>query len=63
MEKLKTDFADGYKLIKEYFYSDRKMTYPILAAKYGLTVDIVRYRIHIAKNILKRYIVMHENGC
>lgn len=29
--------------------------------KYGLSIDMVRYRIKIAKQKLKEYIILHEN--
>lgn len=44
-----------------YFLSDDKVTMPYLASKYGLSLDKIRYRIRIAKQKLKDYIIMHEN--
>lgn len=32
-----------------------------LVEKYGLSIDMVRYRIKIAKQKLKEYIILHEN--
>ena len=33
----------------------------ILASKYGLTKNMVRYRLRLAKEKLKEYIILHEN--
>ena len=61
--KLKTDFPEGYILIKEYYYSvsNDKFTYPMLAARHGMTINMVRYRINLAKASLKNYIIAYEN--
>jgi hypothetical protein len=32
-----------------------------LASKYGLTKNMVRYRLRLAKEKLKEYIILHEN--
>ena len=61
LELLKADYPEGYALIHDYFLSDDKVTMLYLATKYGITVDKVRYRIKIAKEKLKEYIIMHEN--
>ena len=58
---LKTDYPEGYALIQDYFLSDDKVTMPYLASKYGLSIDKIRYRIRIAKQKIKDYIIMHEN--
>lgn len=62
LELLKADYPEGYELIRDYFLSDDKVTMWYLATKYGITIDKVRYRIRIAKEKLKEYIIMHENG-
>lgn len=58
---LKTDYPEGYALIQDYFLSDDKVTMPYLASKYGLSIDKIRYRIRIAKQKIKEYIIIHEN--
>lgn len=61
MEMLKAEFPEGYELIKDYFYCTSKVTLMYLASKYGITKDKVRYRLRLAKEKLKEYIIMHEN--
>ena len=61
MEMLKAEFPEGYELIKDYFYGTSKVTLMYLASKYGITKDKVRYRLRLAKEKLKEYIIMHEN--
>ena len=61
LELLKADYPEGYALIQDYFLSDDKVTMLYLATKFGITIDKVRYRIKIAKEKLKEYIIMHEN--
>ena len=61
LELLKSDFPEGYELIRDYFLSEDKVTMWCLVEKYGLSIDMVRYRIKIAKQKLKEYIILHEN--
>ena len=61
LELLKSDFPEGYELIRDYFLNDDKITMWYLVEKYGLSIDMVRYRIKIAKQKLKEYIILHEN--
>ena len=61
MEMLKAEFPEGYELIKDYFYGTNKVTLMYLASKYGLTKNMVRYRLRLAKEKLKEYIILHEN--
>ncbi len=61
MEMLKAEFPEGYELIREYYYGTGKVTLMYLASKYGLTKNMVRYRLRIAKEKLKEYIILHEN--
>ena len=61
MEMLRAEFPEGYALIKDYFYSTNKVTLMYLASKYGLTKNMVRYRLRLAKEKLKEYIILHEN--
>ena len=42
-------------------YPEDKVTMWYLVEKYGLSIDMVRYRIKIAKQKLKEYIILHEN--
>ena len=53
--------ALGYELIQDYFLREDKVTMWYLVEKYGLSIDKVRYRIKIAKQKLKEYIILHEN--
>ena len=61
MEMLKAEFPERYELIKDYFYSTNKVNLMYLAGKYGLTKNMVRYRLRLAKEKLKEYIILHEN--
>lgn len=61
LELLKSDFPEGYELIRDYFLREDKVTMWYLVEKYGLSIDMVRYRIKIAKQKLKEYIILHEN--
>ena len=61
MELLKSENPEGYALIKDYFYSEKKVSLMFLACKYGITFEAVRYRLDQAKAMLKDYIIMHEN--
>ena len=61
LELLKADFPEGYELIQDYFLREDKVTMWYLVEKYGLSIDKVRYRIKIAKQKLKEYIILHEN--
>lgn len=61
LELLKSDFPEGYELIRDYFLREDKVTMWYLVEKYGLSIDVVRYRIKIAKQKLKEYIILHEN--
>ena len=61
LEMLRAEFPEGYALIKDYFYSTDNVTLMFLASKYGLTKNMVRYRLRLAKEKLKEYIILHEN--
>lgn len=61
MKMLKAEFPEGYELIKDYYYGTSKVTLMYLASKYGLTKNMVRYRLRLAKEKLKEYIILHEN--
>lgn len=60
LQLLKAEFPEGYDLIRDYFLNDDRVTMWYLVEKYGLSIDMVRYRIKIAKQKLKEYIIMHE---
>lgn len=62
LEMLRCDYPEGYRLILDYYYSNKKVTLLYLAAKYGLTVNKVYYRMQIARDKLRDYIIMHENS-
>lgn len=62
LEMLRCDYPEGYRLILDYYYGDKKVTLLYLAAKYGLTVNKVHYRMQLARNKLKDYIIMHESN-
>ena len=62
MEMLRAEFPEEYELIREYYYGTGKVTLMYLASKYGTTKDKVRYRLRLARERLKEYISMHENG-
>lgn len=61
MQMLKADYPDGYFLIKDYYYNQDKVSMMYLASKYSMTFETVRYRIDRAKELLKDYIILHEN--
>ena len=52
---------DALELLQDYFLREDKVTMWYLVEKYGLSIDVVRYRIKIAKQKLKEYIILHEN--
>ena len=60
MELLRSENPEGYALIKDYFYSEKKVSLMFLASKYGITFEAVRYRLDKAKTMLKEYIILHE---
>lgn len=61
LELLKKEYPEGYELIQDYFLSDDKVTMWYLVEKYGITIDMVRYRLKRAKEKLKEYIITHES--
>ena len=60
MELLRSENPEGYALIKDYFYSEKKVSLMFLASKYGITFEAVRYRLNQAKTMLKEYFILHE---
>ena len=62
LELLRKEYPEGYELINDYFFPQGdKVTMWHLVEKYGLTIDMVRYRLERAKEKLKMYIIIHEN--
>lgn len=61
MQMLRSDYPEGYFLIRDYYYNQDKVSMMYLASKYGMTIEAVRYRIDRAKELLKDYITLHEN--
>lgn len=62
LELLRKEYPEGYELINDYFFSQvDNVTMWHLVEKYGLTIDMVRYRLERAKEKLKMYIIIHEN--
>lgn len=61
LELLRIDFPEGYQLIMDYYLGADKVTLYYLMEKYGLTRPVVKYRLKIAREKLKQYIIMHEN--
>lgn len=61
LELLKKEYPEGYELVQDYFLGDDKITMWYLVEKYGITIDMVRYRLKRAKEKLKHYIIMHES--
>ena len=60
MEMLRTDYPEGYDLISEYYLGEDKVTLFYLMEKYGLTRPMAKYRMKVAKEKLKSYIILHE---
>ena len=61
LEMLRCDFPEGYELIKDYYLGTEKVTLFYLMEKYGLTRPVVKYRLKIAREKLKAFIIAHEN--
>ncbi|MDE6834568.1 MAG: hypothetical protein K2J39_10055 [Ruminococcus sp.] len=59
---LKDKFPLEYNLINDYFLSDSKLSMFALAEKYNLSFKQVEYRLNKAKELLKKYIILHENN-
>ena len=58
--KLKFDFPQGYVLIKDYYFGDKKITQYDLSQKYGVTINVIRYRLKISKIMLREIITKYE---
>ena len=61
LEMLRCDFPEGYELIRDYYLGTKKVTLFYLMEKYGLTRPVVKYRLKIAREKLKAFIIAHEN--
>lgn len=62
LNKLKNEFPLEYNLINDYFLSERNLSMLELAEKYNLSLKKVEYRLKKAKELLKEYIILHENN-
>jgi hypothetical protein len=62
LEMLRSDFPEGYELIRDYYLGSEKVTLFYLMEKYGLTRPVVKYRLKLAREKLKAFIIAHENG-
>lgn len=62
LNKLKNEFPLEYNLINDYFLSERNLSMLELAEKYNLSLKKVEYRLKKAKELLKKYIILHENN-
>ena len=61
LEMLRCDFPEGYELIRDYYFGDQKVSLLYLMEKYGLTRPVVKYRLKLAREKLKSFIIAHEN--
>lgn len=59
---LKDKFPLEYNLINDYFLSGKNFSMFELAEKYNLSLKKVEYRLKKAKELLKEYIILHENN-
>lgn len=62
LEMMRMDHPFEYQLIRDYYYSEKAVTMLYLAHKYSLTKRTVEYRMKRARNLLRKYIIAHENG-
>lgn len=60
MEMLKIDYPEEYALIRDYYYSEEKITICYLMEKYRMSRPVLKRRLRRARNLLKRFIIMHE---
>ena len=58
---LKMDYPFEFRLINEYYFSEKTVTMLYLAKKYSISEKRIEYRMKKAKKLLKKYIIMHEN--
>lgn len=61
LEMLRCDFPEGYELIRVYYLGTEKVTLFYLMEKFGLTRPVVKYRLKLAREKLKAFIIAHEN--
>ena len=62
LEMLRCDFPEEYVLIHDYYLSGEKTSVQYLTEKYGLTANVVRYRLKLAREMLKKFIITYENS-
>lgn len=61
LEMLRCDFPEGYELIQAFYFSGRKVSIKHLTKVFGLTRPVVKYRLKLAREKLKVFIIAHEN--
>lgn len=61
LEMLRCDDPEAYELIRDYYLGTEKVTLFYLMEKYGLTRPVVKYRLKLAREKLKAFIIAHEN--
>ncbi len=61
LEMLRLEYPEGYALIRDYYLGDEKVSMFFLMEKYGLTRPVVKYRLRLAREKLKAFIIAHEN--
>ena len=61
LEMLKCNYPEWYALIYDHYLSDNRVSIKGLTRKYGLSRPMVKYRLQLAKDKLKEYIIMYKN--
>lgn len=61
LEWLERNYFDEYKLIQDYYYSNREISLDSLAECYGITKQALSKRLSAARERLKKFIIKHEN--
>ena len=59
---LERNYSDEYKLIKDYYFSDSKITLDSLAERYGITKQALSKRLSAVRERLKKFIIKHEKN-
>lgn len=55
-------YADEYRLIRDYYYSDSEVTLDTLAERYGITKQALSKRLSAIRERLKKFIIKHEGS-
>lgn len=61
LEMLRCNYPEGYELIRDYYFGEEKVSLLYLMEKHGLTRPVVKYRLKLAREKLKSFIIAHEN--